>query len=355
MNIMTENLQLNVALLKRRVPNLTIAAKEVGLRAATVSNLCTGKIPVGRAEVKTLVALADLAKCTLDELIIRSGVFKKIETGIKVFDVFAPLVQGGTTGLVARSNMGQLVVVAEIFNRLSKHGYQSVFLQTNTDYQNIQDVRSTSEHVFRKIEDLFEWIKSLNDKEKIILATDRSVVLSGDLYKLRDWMKEAGFPSLTTLLFDPSGEVVDEDDPYGPLDTLWQFDMDLVARKLYPGVNPVLSTSTLLEDALLDSNHLSIQRRAKKFLRRYREIRALVNEIGIDRIQIDDIQHFHRGERLESFLSQPFFVAEECTGIAGETVLLQEMLTGIQSILDGGADDFDVKELKFIGKLIKHS
>ncbi len=304
---MSENLHLNVALLKRNVPNLTTAARAVGLRSATVSNLCTGKIPVGRAEVKTLVALADLAKCTLDELIIRSDIFKRIETGIKVFDLFAPLVQGGTTGLVARTNMGQLVVVAEIFDRLSKQGYRSIFLQTIDDYQNIQDVRSTADHVFRNIDDLFDYILTVEDKEKLVLATDRSVLLSGVLYIFRDRMKDAGFPPITTLLFDPSGEVVDEEDPYGPLDTLWQFDMDLVARKVYPSVNPVLSTSTILEDALLDSTHLAIQRKAKKFLRRYREIRYLVNEIGLDRIHQDDIQHFHRGERLEAFLAQPFF------------------------------------------------
>ena len=71
---MDEELQLNVPLLRRRVPNLTTAAREAGLRAATVSNLCTGKIPVGRAEVRTLVALANLAGCSLDELIIRGSV-----------------------------------------------------------------------------------------------------------------------------------------------------------------------------------------------------------------------------------------------------------------------------------------
>ncbi|MFZ3590666.1 helix-turn-helix domain-containing protein [Bacillus sp. DJP31] len=353
MIVLSENLHLNVALLKRNVPNLTTAARAVGLRSATVSNLCTGKIPVGRAEVKTLVALADLAKCTLDELIIRSDVFHKIETGIKVFDLFAPLVQGGTTGLVARTNMGQLVVVAEVFNRLSKRGYQTVFLQTISDYPNIEDIRSTADHVFRNIEDLIEWLRIIDDKEKVVLATDRSVVLSGDLYTLRDRMKEAEFPPLTTLLFDPSGEVVDEEDPYGPLDTLWQFDMDLVARKIYPSVNPVLSTSIILEDALVDSNHLTVQRRAKKYLRRYREVRTLVNEIGLNRIHKDDVQHFHRGERLEAFLSQPFFVAEEYTGIKGESVILQDILTGIQSILDGGADDIDVNELKYVGKFIK--
>ena len=109
-----ENIRLNVPLLRRRVPNLTSAAREVGLRPATVSNLCTGKIPVGRAEVRTIVALAELAQCSLDELILRGENVEMIETKIKTLDLFAPIVKGGTVGLVARPGMGQLVVSSRV-------------------------------------------------------------------------------------------------------------------------------------------------------------------------------------------------------------------------------------------------
>ena len=115
---MSDDLLLNVPLLRRRVPNLTVAARSVGLRAATVSDLCTGKIPVGRAEVRTLVGLASLAGCTLDELVLRGGVAGMIETGIKVIDLFGPLVRGGTAGFVARPGTGQMAVMAEILRRL---------------------------------------------------------------------------------------------------------------------------------------------------------------------------------------------------------------------------------------------
>ena len=91
---MVDDIRLNVPLLRRRVPNLTVAARNVGLRPATVSDLCNGKIHLGRAEVRTLVLLAELANCTLDELVIRNGGMEMIETGIKVLDLFAPLVRG---------------------------------------------------------------------------------------------------------------------------------------------------------------------------------------------------------------------------------------------------------------------
>src|SRR6185312_1848918 len=115
---MTDDLRLNVPLLRRRVPNLTVAARPVGLRPATVSNLCTGKIPVGGAEVRTLAALAALAGCTLDELLLRGSGAAMIETGIKVLDLFAPLVRGGTAGFITRQGVGQVVLVAEVLRRL---------------------------------------------------------------------------------------------------------------------------------------------------------------------------------------------------------------------------------------------
>src|SRR4026207_993251 len=114
---MHDDLMLNVALLRKRLPNLTVAARSVGLRAATVSDLCTGKIPVGRAEVRTLVGLSLLACCSLDELILRGGVAGMIETGIKVIDLFGPLVRGGTSGFIARPGMGQVVGMAGVLRR----------------------------------------------------------------------------------------------------------------------------------------------------------------------------------------------------------------------------------------------
>ena len=83
-----DNIRLNVALLRRKVPNLTTAAKSIGIRPATVSNLCTGKIDLGKAEVRTLVGLASLANCSVDELIIRGEKLNMIETQIKTLDFF---------------------------------------------------------------------------------------------------------------------------------------------------------------------------------------------------------------------------------------------------------------------------
>jgi len=346
-----EDIRLNVSLLRRRVPNLTTAARSVGLRPATVSNLCTGKIPVGRAEVRTLVALADLAECSLDELLIRGEKIEMIETGIKTLDVFAPLAKGGTVGLVARPGMGQLVVLAELFHRLRNNDFTTVLLLPEGDHLGVNDVLDEIQIKVKTIKEAYDEIAKLGMTKEIVFAADRSHVITGDIQNLQEKLHSIGIDSVTTVLVDLKGEVVDEDVPFGPLETLWQFDADLTARHHYPAINPVYSTSSVLEGAHLDQTHFTIQQRAKKLLRRYRELRSLVTVHGLEKLPETEVQTYKRGERLEAYLTQPFYVAEAFTGKKGESISLQDTLLDIRKILDGSTDSNDVSELAYIGKL----
>lgn len=360
---MYEEIQLNVPLLKRRVPNLTSAAKAVGLRAATVSNLCTGRIPIGRAEVRTLVTLASLAGCTLDELIIRGGGAGMIETGIKCLDLFAPLVRGGTIGLVARPNMGQLVLLQELMRRLKQQEGASVFWTPKQTVTGVEDVSGEAEAVCRTLQETVQAVSRLRADRDVLLGADREVVLSGEWFELREQLQEAGARHVTLVLVDTRGEAVDEESPYGPLDTLWRFDMGLIAQGFYPAIDPVSSASVLSEGAYLDTAYLSIQHRARKLLRRYRELRALVQARSNTKgqAQAPDPEKFalpeaeaavyRTGERLEAFLTQPFYVAEPFTGRAGEWVPLSDTLEGVRRILDGAADQVEPSRLTYSGRL----
>lgn len=347
----SDSLRLNVALLRRKVPNLTTAARSVGLRPATVSNLCTGKIPVGRAEVRTLVALATLAECSLDELILRGEKVEMIETGIKTLDLFAPLAKNGTVGLVARPGMGQLVILAELFYKMKKRGYANVLLMPEGDHPELNDLLEFVDIIAYTIDEAYEKMASYDKGKDLIFTADRSHVVSGEIYQLQERLQNIGVENVTTILLDLSGEVVDEELPYGPLETLWQFDADLTARHRFPAVNPIFSTSSVLEGAHLDQNHFMIQQRAQKLLRRYRELRSLVTVSGIEKLPTTEVQTYKRGERLEAYLTQPFYVAEPFTGKKGESVLLQDTLSDVQKILDGVTDSTDIEQLDFIGKL----
>ncbi|XXM74384.1 hypothetical protein ACQ0QQ_11155 [Lysinibacillus sphaericus] len=348
---MQDQLSLNVSLLRRRVPNLTTAAKAVGLRPATVSNLCTGKISVGRAEVRTLVTLANLASCSLDELIIQGGKLSMIETGIKSVDLFAPIVKGGINGFVARAQVGQLVVLAEITQNLKEKGFETILLAPDKEFTGLSDLEGFIDTKVHSIEDAFAEVSLRDDKSKVVLQVDRSFVVSGELYELRERFEAEGYPDITTILFDPSGTAVDEEDPYGPLDTMCYFDIDLASRGIYPAIHPVQSTSLLVEEESLEDRHSTVNRKAKKLLRRYKEIRVLLNSLGKEKLPEADLELYTIGERLEAYLSQPFYVAEEFTKVKGERVTVQDSIKDIEKILSGEYNHVKPAELKFKGKV----
>lgn len=346
-----EDLSLNVALLRRRVPNLTSAARSVGLRPATVSNLCTGKIPVGRAEVRTVAALASLAKCSLDELILRGEKIEMIETGIKTLDLFAPLAKGGTVGLVARPGMGQVVLLAETLIRLNNKGYATVLLMPEEENPELKEISSELDAVCETIDEAYEKIVKLAGEQEIAFAADRSHVVTGEIQQLQERLQHTGTATVTTFLVDLHGEAIDEDLPYGPLETLWQFDADLAFRHKYPAVNPLHSTSSILEGSHLNLDHLSLQLRAKKLMRRYRELRTLVQVNGKDSLPASEIETYERGERLEAYLTQPFYVAEAFTKKKGEWVPLAVTLNDARKILDGAFDAMDPGTMSLTGSL----
>jgi F-type H+-transporting ATPase subunit beta len=113
----------------------------------------------------------------------------------------------------------------------------------------------------------------------------------------------------------------------------------------------VYSVSSLVESEQLEANHLAIASRARRLLRRYRELRPGVVQRGLDRYPADARQSYDRGERLEAFMTQPFFVAEAYTKRAGVAVPLQETLAGARRVLDGEADTAAVESLRWLGQL----
>lgn len=348
---MFDDLQLNVPLLRRRVPNLTVAAKSVGLRPATVSNLCTGQIPVGRAEVRTLAALAHLAGCTLDDLLLKGAGAGMIETGIKAIDLFAPLVRGGTVGLVARAGLGKLVIVQELMYRLRQRGFMVLLWMPEQVHPDALDLIQFADHRFTEMAPVEEMARERRTSQDVLIVADRSYVTTGELYSLRERLTEPGARPITFTLLDLTGETPDEDDPFGPLETLWRFDAEMAARRLFPAVDPVHSTSTLLEGAHVEASHLTLQQRARRLLRRYRELNALVRAYGAERLPAGEEATFRRGERLEAFMTQPLYVAEPYTKQAGESIPLSDSLDGIRRILDGQVDETPVQSLLYVGAL----
>jgi F-type H+/Na+-transporting ATPase subunit beta len=335
------------------VRNLSAAARSVGLRPATVSDLCTGKIPIGKAEVKTLVGLAGLAGCSLDELVLRTGRTGLLETGIKAVDLLAPLVRGGVAGLIARPGVGQLVLLAELLRTLRlQRGFASLLWLPDEPTPLPEEIVPEAVASTSDPHEAYLRIAELRADHDVFVVAERGRAISGDLLQLRAGLEEAGARPVTFALYDAHGEAPDsEGAPFGPLDTAWRLDLDLAARRLYPAVDPIASTSTLLESAQVEATHLGLAQRARRVLRRYREWRAVVALRGLDYLPAEEQTTYRRGERLEAFLTQPFFVAEAFTNRPGAWLAVHETLADVRKILDGGADDLEVKQLRYIGRL----
>jgi len=102
----------------------------------------------------------------------------------------------------------------------------------------------------------------------------------------------------------------------------------------------------------LDQRHFNLRQRAQKLLRRYRELRSVVAVHGMEKIPAAELETFQRGERMEAYFTQPFFVAESVTGQKGQSVAMSQTLQDIEAILDGKADQLSVDEMKYRGSLM---
>jgi F-type H+-transporting ATPase subunit beta len=204
----SDTLQLNVPLLRRRVPNLSAAARSVGIRAATVSDLCTGKIPIGCAEVKTLVGLAALAGCSVDELILRSGRTGMLETGIKPIDLLAPLVRGGVAGLIARAGVGQLVLVAELLRTLRvQRGFATLLWLPDQETPLPDAVVPEAGASLTDPHALYTRIAELRAEQDVFVVAERRRAMTGELLHLRSRLEsEAGARPVTFALYDAYGD-----------------------------------------------------------------------------------------------------------------------------------------------------
>jgi F-type H+-transporting ATPase subunit beta len=234
---------------------------------------------------------------------------------------------------------------------MKQRGYATVFWKPDHHVNGIDNVVESADFTFTAPDEVYKQIAALRNERDVFLGVDRTAVLSGQLSELRLRLEETGARPVTTALVDILFEAVDEDVPYGPLDTFLKFDLELSTRALFPAVDPVFSTSTMLEGSMLEAAHLAIQQRARRTMRRYRELRSLVNVRGLDMLAPADALSYRRGERLEAFLTQPFHVTEAFTQKPGEWLPLQDTLDGARRILDGAADDLAVQDLLYIGRL----
>ena len=315
---------------------------------------------------------------------------KIFETGIKAIDLLAPFPRGGKVGLFGGAGVGKTVVIMELIRNIAtQHGGISVFggigertREGNDLYLDMKQsgVLDKTVLVYGQMNEppgsrlrvgftaitMAEYFRD-EEKQDVLLFIDnvfRYVLAGAEVSTLLGRMPSAvGYqPTLSTdmgaleerITSTRSGSITSVQAVYVPADDLTDPGVATVFSHLeasvvlsrqiselgiYPAVDPLESTSTILQPSIVGEDHYAVARGVQKVLQRYRELQDIIAILGVEELSDDDKLIVSRARKIQRFLSQPFFVAEGYTGRKGKYVPLKETIRGFKEILDGKLDN----------------
>ncbi len=331
------------------------------------------------------------------------------ETGIKVVDLLAPYRRGGKIGLFGGAGVGKTVLIMELINNIAKaHGGVSVFggvgertREGNDLYQEMKESKVIDKENLRNSKvalvygqmneppgarmrvgltalTMAEYFRDIN-KQDVLLFIDnifRFVQAGSEVSALLGRMPSAvGYqPTLATemgalqeritstrqgsitsiqAVYVPADDLTDPAPAttFAHLDATTVLSRGLAAKGIYPAVDPLDSTSTMLQPGIVGEEHYITAQKVKSTLQRYKELQDIIAILGLDELSEEDRLTVSRARKIERFLSQPFFVAEVFTGSPGKYVSLDEAIKGFQMILKGELDDLPEQSFYLIGNI----
>lgn len=331
------------------------------------------------------------------------------ETGIKVVDLLAPYRRGGKIGLFGGAGVGKTVLIMELINNIAKaHGGVSVFggvgertREGNDLYQEMKESKVIDDQDLTKSKvalvygqmneppgarmrvgltalTMAEYFRDIN-KQDVLLFIDnifRFVQAGSEVSALLGRMPSAvGYqPTLATemgalqeritsttegsitsiqAVYVPADDLTDPAPAttFAHLDATTVLSRSLAAKGIYPAVDPLDSTSTMLQPSIVGERHYRVAQKVKATLQRYKELQDIIAILGLDELSEEDRLIVARARKVERFLSQPFFVAEVFTGSSGKYVSLQEAIKGFDMILEGELDNLPEQAFYLVGNI----
>nr|YP_009731922.1 ATP synthase CF1 beta subunit [Gracilaria edulis]QHS70466.1 ATP synthase CF1 beta subunit [Gracilaria edulis] len=331
------------------------------------------------------------------------------ETGIKVVDLLAPYRKGGKIGLFGGAGVGKTVLIMELINNIAKaHGGVSVFggvgertREGNDLYEemkeskviNANDLKEskvalvygqmneppgarmrvgltalTMAEYFRDInkqdvllfiDNIFRFVQAGSEVSALLGRMPSAVgyqpTLATEMGTLQERITSTTDGSITSIqaVYVPADDLTDPAPAttFAHLDATTVLSRGLAAKGIYPAVDPLASTSTMLQPSIVGSNHYSTAQKIKSTLQRYKELQDIIAILGLDELSEDDRLTVARARKIERFLSQPFFVAEVFTGSPGKYVSLTESIKGFNMILNGELDDLPEQSFYLVGNI----
>ncbi len=331
------------------------------------------------------------------------------ETGIKVIDLLEPYAKGGKTGLFGGAGVGKTVLIMELINNIAKgHGGYSVFAgvgertrEGNDLWHEMMDSGVIDKNDLSKSKvaliygqmteppgararvaltglTVAEYFRDVEGKDVLLFvdnifrftqagaevsallgrmpsAVGYQPTLATEMGELQERITSTKKGSITSVqaVYVPADDYTDPAPAttFAHLDATTNLSRDIAALGIYPAVDPLASTSRLLDPRILGEHHYNTAMHVKSILQKYKELQDIIAILGMDELSDDDKLIVARARKIQRFLSQPFFVAEQFTGMAGKYVKLEDSIKGFSEICDGKWDHLPEQAFYLVGTI----
>ena len=333
------------------------------------------------------------------EIETRSEIF---ETGIKVIDLLAPYVRGGKVGLFGGAGVGKTVIIMELIHNIAKqHGGISVFGGVGERTREGNDLwlemkesgvidktvlcfgqmtelpgarlvagnsALTMAEYFRDVEgkdvlffvdNIFRFVQAGSEVSTLLGRMPSAVgyqpTLAAELGRFEERIVSTHKGSITSVqaIYVPADDITDPAAAatFAHLDATTVLSRAIVEMGIYPAVDPLASTSRILEPAIVGQKHYDVARQVQQILQRYKELEDIIAILGVSELPEEDKIIVNRARKIQRFLSQPFFVAERFTQIPGKYVKLEDAVRGFGEIVEGKYDDLPEQAFYMVGTI----
>ncbi len=324
------------------------------------------------------------------------------ETGIKVIDLLEPYTKGGKTGLFGGAGVGKTVLIQELIHNIAKHhgGYSVfggvgertregndlylemkesgvldktalVFGQMNEPpgaRQRVGLTALTMAEYFRDdegkdvllfIDNIFRFVQAGSEVSALLGRMPSAVgyqpTLGTEMGELQERITSTKKGSVTSVqaIYVPADDLTDPAPAttFSHLDATTVLSRQIVEKGIYPAVDPLDSTSRILEPGVVGDEHYDVATRVKEILQTYKDLQDIINILGMDELSEQDKITVARARKIEKFLSQPFFVAEQFTGTPGRYVKLEDTIRGFKGIIEGEYDSLPEIAFNMVGTI----
>lgn len=336
---------------------------------------------------------------SLDEL---STTKEMLETGIKVIDLLEPYTKGGKTGLFGGAGVGKTVLIQELINNIATfHGGYSVFAgvgertrEGNDLWREMKEsgvINKTSlvfgqmneppgarqrigltgltiaeyfrdeegKDVLLFIDNIFRFTQAGSEVSALLGRMPSAVgyqpTLATEMGALQERITSTKKGSITSVqaIYVPADDLTDPAPAavFSHLDATTVLDRKISELGIYPAVDPLASTSRILDPLVIGQEHYEVAQAVKEVLQKYKDLQDIINILGIDELSDEDKIAVHRARKVQKFLSQPFFVAEQFTGTKGKYVKIEDSIKGFKAIVSGECDDVPENAFYMVGNL----